>query len=190
MRTSSKVVVVGGGTMGSAVAAIFSVAGWDTHVVDTDELVRAGLRETIREASRSLGANGSEPAPAVYGALADVDWTDVDIVIECIFEVLEAKQTLFAELESLCPAPTPLTSNSSSFPISQIGQGLATLNRMLGLHFFMPAHLVPAVEVVSSEKSDEQTALRVSEIMREVKRSRSESSGMFPDFLPTGFSTR
>jgi 3-hydroxybutyryl-CoA dehydrogenase len=183
MRTSSKVVVVGGGTMGSAVAAIFSVAGWDTHVVDTDELVRAGLRETIREASRSLGANGSEPAPAVYGALADVDWTDVDIVIECIFEVLEAKQTLFAELESLCPAPTPLTSNSSSFPISQIGQGLATLNRMLGLHFFMPAHLVPAVEVVSSEKSDEQTALRVSEIMREVKKKPIRVKRDVPGFL-------
>ncbi len=183
MSTNNKVVVVGGGTMGSAVAAIFNVAGWDTHVVDINESVRAALPETIRKAGLSLDADGSEPVPAVYGALADVDWADVDIVVECIFEVLEDKQALFAELESLCPAPTPLTSNSSSFPISEIGQGLETLNRMLGLHFFMPAHLVPAVEVVCSAVSDEQTADRVSQIMREVKKKPVRVKRDVPGFL-------
>ncbi|NYT78942.1 NAD-binding protein [Alcaligenaceae bacterium] len=183
MSTIKKAVVVGGGTMGCAVAAIFSVAGWDTHVVETNESALLALPGKIDEASRALGADGSESAPAVHGALADVDWIDVDIVVECIFEELALKQALFAELESLCPVPTPLTSNSSSFPISQIGQGLATLNRMLGLHFFMPAHLVPAVEVVSSEVSDEQTALRVSDIMRSVGKKPIRVKRDVPGFL-------
>ncbi len=183
MSTNNKAVVVGGGTMGCAVAAIFNVAGWATHVVEENESARLAVLGKIDAARLALGADDQGIAPAVHAKLVDVDWTDVDIVIECIFEDLGLKQALFAELESLCPAPTPLTSNSSSFPISQIGQGLATLNRMLGLHFFMPAHLVPAVEVVCSAVSDEATATRVSDIMRTVGKKPIRVKRDVPGFL-------
>ncbi|MFC3338398.1 3-hydroxyacyl-CoA dehydrogenase family protein [Paracandidimonas soli] len=183
MSTVGKVVVVGGGTMGCAVAAIFKAAGWATHVVEADEPTRLALPGKIDAAARTLGTGGGKTSPVIYGAMADVDWSDADIVIECIFEDLSLKQAVFAELEALCPAPTPLTSNSSSFPISQIGKGLATQSRMLGLHFFMPAHLVPAVEVVSSETSDEATALRVGEIMRSVGKKPIRVKRDIPGFL-------
>lgn len=183
MSTISKVVVVGGGIMGCAVAATFCAAGWAAHVVEADAAVRRALPGKIAAASRVIGATGSEPSPVIYGALADVNWKDADIVIECVFEELALKQAVFAQLEALCPASIPLTSNSSSFPISQIGQGLATLNRMLGLHFFMPAHLVPAVEVINSEMSDESTALRVSDIMREVGKRPIQVKRDVPGFL-------
>ena len=52
----------------------------------------------------------------------------------------------------------PLTSNSSGFPITRIAEGMATADRMLGLHFFMPAHLVPCVEVICGERSDRAVA--------------------------------
>ncbi len=61
---------------------------------------------------------------------------------------------MFAELEAVAPLNAVLASNSSGFPISAIAHGLATAQRMLGLHFFMPAHLVPLVEVVLGERSD------------------------------------
>ncbi len=183
MSSVNKVVVVGGGTMGCAVAAIFNAAGWTTHVVETNESARLALPGKMDAAAQTLGIDGGETPPAIYGELADVDWADVDIVIECVFENLELKQAVFAELEALCAAPTPLTSNSSSFPISQIGKGLATQNRMLGLHFFMPAHLVPAVEVINSEVSDEATALRVSGIMRAVGKKPIRVKRDIPGFL-------
>ncbi|MDS1141041.1 3-hydroxyacyl-CoA dehydrogenase NAD-binding domain-containing protein [Pusillimonas sp. SM2304] len=182
-RFVNKVVVVGGGTMGCAVAAIFNVAGWTAYVVETDELVRLGLPGRIDAAAQTLGASGREIPSIICGALVDVDWADVDIVIECVFEDLALKQAVFAEIEALCPAPTPLTSNSSSFPIGQIGKGLATQSRMLGLHFFMPAHLVPAVEVISSQASDEPTAVRVSEIMRAVGKKPIRVKRDIPGFL-------
>lgn len=183
MSSVNKVVVVGGGTMGCAVAAMFQVADWSVHVVETDATARLAVPGKVDAAAQALGAEGGEAPPAIHGALADVDWAGVDIVIECVFENLELKQAVFAELETLCPAPTPLTSNSSSFPISQIGKNLATQCRMLGLHFFMPAHLVPAVEVVCSAQSDTATADRVSEIMRAVGKKPIRVKRDIPGFL-------
>jgi len=183
MSSIRKMVVVGGGTMGCAVAAMFNVAGWRVHVVETDGTARHALPGKVDAAAQALGADGHETPLAVHGALTDVDWTDVDIVIECVFEDLGLKQAVFAELETLCPAPTPLTSNSSSFPISQIAKGLATQGRMLGLHFFMPAHLVPAVEVVSSVASDASTADDVSAIMRGVGKKPIRVKRDIPGFL-------
>src|SRR5690554_2489296 len=183
MSTISKVVVIGGGTMGCAVAAIFCAAGWEAHVVETDEAVRRGLPAKVAAATLIINAKNNETSAVIHEALTDVAWRDVDIVIECVFENLALKQAVFAELEALCPPSIPLTSNSSSFPISQIGLGLVTLNRMLGLHFFMPAHLVPAVEVINSEVSDESTALRVSEIMREVGKRPIRVKRDVPGFL-------
>src|SRR5690606_22363525 len=69
------------------------------------------------------------------------------------------------ELEDRAPRSIPLTSNSSSLPISRIGEGLKTQDRMLGLHFYMPAFLVPLVEVVRSEKSDPAVAQKAGELM-------------------------
>ena len=93
-------------------------------------------------------------------------WADVRLVIECIPEKLPLKQGLFAKLLKWVPAHTVLASNSSSFPISAIAQGLPTAERMVGLHFFMPAHLVPLVEVVLGPNTDGATADALCDFMR------------------------
>lgn len=183
MSSINKVVVVGGGTMGCAVAAMFNVAGWRVDVVESEASARLGLLDRVGAAAQALGADGHRSSLAIHGALADVDWAGVEIVIECIFENLALKQALFAELEALCPASIPLTSNSSSFPISEIAKGLATQHRMLGLHFFMPAHLVPAVEVVCSAVSLASTADHVSAIMRAVGKKPIRVKRDIPGFL-------
>lgn len=183
MSALNTVAVIGGGTMGCAVAAIFQASGWTVHVIETDESVRRALPGKIDAASRMIGAKGNGEAPVIHPSLDDLVWDDVNIVIECVFEDLELKQKVFARLETLCPVSIPLTSNSSSFPISQIGQGLETLNRMLGLHFFMPAHLVPAVEVINSQFSDDAVALRVCDIMRQVGKKPIRVKRDVPGFL-------
>ncbi|MCD0504581.1 3-hydroxyacyl-CoA dehydrogenase family protein, partial [Bordetella petrii] len=103
---------------------------------------------------------------ATAPSLDAVPWAGVGLVIECIPERLDLKQALFAELERRAPPHAILASNSSSFPISAIGKGLATRARMLGLHFFMPAHLVPLVEVVLCEASGMQHADALIAFMR------------------------
>jgi len=95
-----------------------------------------------------------------------VDWPDVALVVECITEQLAPKQALFARLVELAPADAVLASNSSSFPISAIARDLRSAPRMLGLHFFMPAHLVPLVEVVCGTASDATLANGLCDFMR------------------------
>jgi len=178
----NEAVVVGGGTMGCDVAAGFHAAGWHVWIVEPDAGRRAGLPARLEAASRAIGGDGSGRL-SVCEALAQVQWHDTRIVVECVPEDLGIKRLTFAELERLAPAATPLTSNSSSFPISQIGAGLQTRHRMVGLHYFMPAHLVPAVEVVRGEATDETVAQEVSRILRETGKRPVQVKRDVPGFL-------
>jgi len=103
---------------------------------------------------------------SVCASLDAIDWQCIDLVVECIPEKLASKQALFAELVRRVRPDTLLCSNSSSFPISAIAVGLDTAERMLGLHFFMPAHLVPLVEVILGARSSLPLADSVCAFMR------------------------
>ena len=151
---SARTVVVGGGTMGADVAVVLARGGAQVTVVDPHAARREHLRPHIAQELAAAGQATHAGPVQVCASLQDVDWNGVVLVVECITEQLAAKQKLFAELETVAPPNAVLASNSSGFPISAIAQGLGTAQRMLGLHFFMPAHLVPLVEVVLGERSD------------------------------------
>ncbi|MBD9395422.1 3-hydroxyacyl-CoA dehydrogenase family protein [Acidovorax sp. ACV01] len=151
---NARTVVVGGGTMGADVAVVLARGGARVTVVDPHTARRDLLLPHIAAELDAAGLAASAGPVEVCGSLQDVAWDGVVLVVECITEQLAAKQQLFAELEAIAPASAVLASNSSGFPISAIAHGLPTAQRMLGLHFFMPAHLVPLVEVVLGERSD------------------------------------
>ncbi|MCX7892610.1 MAG: 3-hydroxyacyl-CoA dehydrogenase NAD-binding domain-containing protein [Burkholderiales bacterium] len=161
---TQRAVVVGGGSMGADIAAILAAHGWRVGVVEPDRARWPALAERVAGSARSLGAAGA--AIDLAATNAEADWTGVSLVIECAPERLELKRAIFAELERLAPADAILGSNSSSFPISAIAAGLATARRMVGLHFFLPAHLVPAVEVIRGAATDEAVWHRAAELMR------------------------
>lgn len=152
--SSACALVVGGGTMGADVALVLARAGCRTVVLEPDSGRRQALAAHFDHGLHSLGATHRRDRLSSCATLDDVDWDGTDLVIECIPEQLPPKQALFAELVRRAKADTLLCSNSSSFPISAIGGQLDTAHRMLGLHFFMPAHLVPLVEVVLGARSD------------------------------------
>ena len=147
-------VVVGGGTMGADVAVVLTRASCRTTVIESNAERAAGVPARVAANLEAIGRQQNAALVATAPDLDAVDWSGVDLVIECIPERLDIKQALFAELERRARPDAILASNSSSFPISAIGQGLASQGRMLGLHFFMPAHLVPLVEVVLGAGSD------------------------------------
>ncbi len=152
--------------MGADVAVVLARGGCHVTVVEPSDTQRAQLPARVRDGLGPLGmADRSAHVQAVSG-LQEVTWASVVLVIECITEQLAAKQALFAELVRHAPTHTLLTSNSSGIPISAIVQGLPSQERMLGLHFFMPAHLVPLVEVVLGPNSLPAHAERLSGYMR------------------------
>jgi 3-hydroxybutyryl-CoA dehydrogenase len=97
-----------------------------------------------------------------------MDWKRIDFAVEAATEDLPLKQHIFAEMESLAPPDIPLTSNTSNFPIGEIGRNLKTRSRVAGLHFFMPAHLVPLVEIVSSDATDPNIAQSMVALMKQL----------------------
>src|SRR5205814_6529390 len=126
---------------------------------------RNGLPAAVTKALAAMGKPQSTSGLKTYATLPEASWPTIEIVVETVTEDLALKQKLFAEMEMLARPDCALTSNSSSFPISEIGKELKTQARMMGLHFFMPAHLIPLVEVVSSVQTDPQEAERVGAIM-------------------------
>jgi 3-hydroxybutyryl-CoA dehydrogenase len=165
--TRRRAAVIGGGTMGTDIAAIFTSGGWQVEVMEPDESRWGQALARVKSSHEQLGGSG-EPSAIFVSTLGRISWGDLGIVVECVPEKLELKQRVFAELEKLAPRDLMLASNSSSFPISDIARGLVTGNRMLGLHFFMPAHLVPAVEVVKGEATNQAVCEQCAALMREL----------------------
>ncbi|APV50920.1 3-hydroxyacyl-CoA dehydrogenase [Betaproteobacteria bacterium GR16-43] len=150
LRTTA---VIGGGTMGADVAHTLVHAGCETHVVEPVAALRDAIAKRL-------------PAAKLHASLETVPWPRIGAVIEAIPERLEPKRALFTDLVRLAPADALLTSNSSAIPIGKIGEGLATRERMFGLHYFMPAHQVPLVEVIYSEASDAALGDALCDFMR------------------------
>ena len=115
----------------------------------------------------SLGAqvptNGSHQA----GLIQEWNnWTSVAWLIETVTENFELKRALFQDLDHRVPAHIPIGTNSSGFPISRIADGLKTRSRMFNAHYFMPAHLVPLVEVALGADSDPELGEAVCALYR------------------------
>lgn len=163
---AARAVVVGGGTMGADVAIVLARGGATVVIVEPSAPRRAALPAHLGDNLQAMDLPGRAARIHSVASLHEVDWAGVSLVIESVPERLDIKQALFAELERRAERDTVLTSNSSSFPISAIAQGLSTADRMFGLHFFMPAHLVPLVEVVLGPASDADLAQGLCNFMR------------------------
>ena len=164
--SSACALIAGGGTMGADVALVLARAGCRTLVLEPGEARHQALDAYLTTGLQNLGAAHRRERISTHASMDDIDWPGVDLVIECIPEKLAPKQALFAELERRARPDALLTSNSSSFPISAIADGLASAQRMFNLHFFMPAHLVPLVEVVLGERSSPALGEALSAFMR------------------------
>jgi len=166
--TARTVALIGGGTMGADIAATFAAHGWTAHIVNPHDAMRESLVERLRASMGKLGASYADSKFPVHDDIASLPWEDITLAIEAVSERLELKQQIFEEMVKLSRPGTPLCSNSTAIPISRIGEKLPTSDRMLGTHYFMPAHLVPAVEVVSSKATRKVVAERVAAILKSV----------------------
>ena len=155
--------------MGGDIAIIFAAGGWDVHVMSPSQKTRDALPARIAAGLKKLGApQGRAANVKTCAALEALPWQDVDLAIEAALEDLPLKQKLFGEIEALARPDTPLVSNTSNFPIGKVGSGLKHRRRVAGLHFFMPAHLVPLVEIVSADSTDPKVAEGLVSLMKDL----------------------
>lgn len=147
--------------MGADIAVRFAAAGCNVYLMARPGPSRDGFAERAGLSAADLGANYRDLPLHLVSKMQDLPWRDLDLVIENVKEDLSIKQKVFREMVQLAGPLTPLASNSSTFSVRLIGEALDTRERMLGLHFFMPAHLVPLVEVVLTDQTDPEIAQRM-----------------------------
>jgi 3-hydroxybutyryl-CoA dehydrogenase len=164
-----RVAVVGAGLMGHGIAQVFAEAGAPVTVWDPDPEVRASVPDRVRANLRSLGRPRLAAdqviervtvhetlETAVHGAQA---------VIEAAPENLATKQRLFERLGELTGAGTMLATNTSVMSVAEIAERTSHRGRALGTHWWNPPYLIPLVEVVEAEATDDQVVQRMMELL-------------------------
>lgn len=169
------VAVIGAGTMGSGIAVVTARAGYRTLLYDVDDANVERGRETARgflDKSAEKGKLTRQQADEAIGNLVgatEIDrLADADVVIEAIYENLEAKQRLFAELDEVVAADTLLHTNTSTLPVTGIAAGSRLPGRVVGTHYCNPAPLMKLVEVAKGRHTDESAYHRTIEFLATV----------------------
>ena len=153
--TKSGMAIIGGGIMGGDIASIFAAGNWDVHVMSPSAKTRDALPTRVAAGLNKLDANAANTVNVkTHASLDAIPWQNIELVVEAATEDLDLKKKLFTQLEALARPEIPLTSNTSTFPIGEIGGHLKTRSRVAGLHYFMPAHLVPLVEIIQADFTD------------------------------------
>jgi 3-hydroxybutyryl-CoA dehydrogenase len=158
-----KVGVVGLGTMGSGIAQVSVTAGHETIGREiSDELGQRGRATIERYLNRAVekGRMTQEERDAALGRLTLTtelaDLADCDLVIEAALEELDLKREVFAELDRICRPDAVLATNTSALSVAAIAEATTRPERVVGMHFFNPAPVLPLVEIVRAPKSSDE----------------------------------
>lgn len=163
-----KAAVVGAGAMGAEIAQAITFSGIPVLLKDIDQpRVDKGL-DTIRNIYRRRIDRGKmtqeemdQKMALVTGATTYEAFKDVDLVIEAVPENLDLKRRVFTELDGLVPPSAILASNTSSLSISALGAATTRPHKVIGMHFFYPAHIMKLVEVIPGLGTSEETTADV-----------------------------
>jgi 3-hydroxyacyl-CoA dehydrogenase/enoyl-CoA hydratase/3-hydroxybutyryl-CoA epimerase len=169
--------VVGGGFMGAEIAQVITYAGLPVVVKDIDQgqldLARKsveGIYQRRVDKGKMTPAQMQEKLDLIEYTLDYDEFADVDIVIEAVPEVMKIKQQVYKELDEVCPPDTIFASNTSALSISEMGSVTDRPHRMIGMHFFSPAHVMKLVEVVPSPETDQDTIDTVEQFTQELRK--------------------
>ena len=163
---TTRVAVIGAGTMGHGIAYVAALAGCDVRLTDArpdalpqaldkiEALLVSGVKRGKLAADDHAAVRKRVRAePQIRAAV-----TDADIVIEAVVEDLAIKQRLFADVERAAPPGALLASNTSSLSIGEIASAMTQPARLVGMHFFNPVHVMKLVEVVTHERGRDSRA--------------------------------
>jgi 3-hydroxybutyryl-CoA dehydrogenase len=161
---SQKLLVVGGGLMGSGIAQVAAAAGWHVMVREVDDAALARSRSAIEKSlAKFVEKEKTTPAErdAALGRITmttDLDAAaDADLVVEAVFERLDAKHDVFAALDKVCRDDAVLATNTSAIPITKIAAVTQRPESIVGTHFFSPVPLMQLCELVRGHQTSDAT---------------------------------
>jgi 3-hydroxybutyryl-CoA dehydrogenase len=164
------IAVIGAGTMGQGIAFISAKCGIQTLLYDVsadavdkaESLINKLIEQTV--SSKRMTEDEGKSCLNKITFCKDFSSLKADVIIEAVIEKLEVKQQLFNELAIINEPETIFASNTSSIPLTRIARGIPNEGRVVGMHFFNPAHIMKLVEVISGAGTDPAVATCIFEL--------------------------
>ncbi|PON50536.1 Crotonase superfamily [Parasponia andersonii] len=176
-RRIKKVAVIGGGLMGSGIATALILSNINVvlkeinpeYLLKGRKMVEANVQGLVTKGK--LARDKADKALSLLkGVLDYTEFKDVDMVIEAVIENITLKQAIFSEIEKICPSHCTLASNTSTIDLLVVGEKTSSQDRILGAHFFSPAHVMPLLEIVRTEETSPQVILDLMTVGKIIKK--------------------
>ncbi len=172
-----KIGIIGSGTMGSGIAQILALKGYQVIIVDIEEeALKKGIQRIEKQLERNvskerLTQEEKERALSLIGSTTSMtDLQVVDLVIEAAIEDMEIKKDIFNELEAICRPEVILATNTSSLSITDLARATTRPEKIVGMHFFNPVPVMKLVEVVKGEDTSEETVSTIKEMAQNLDK--------------------
>ncbi len=169
-----KAAVAGSGAMGCGIAQIFAQAGLEVVLFDVNETQLAKAKTEINKnldfavSKQKISQVEADVAMAKITYTTDIAGLKADLVIEAIVELLEPKQQLFKQLATINSSETIFATNTSSIPVTRIAKDVLNPERVVGMHFFNPAHLMKLVEVITGAETLPEVAQTIKDLAMQI----------------------
>ncbi len=180
-----KAAVVGAGTMGGEIAQVIASAGVEVVMKDVEQRfvdqgqekarqVTGGQLDALVAKEKISREEADRRLEEITGRIAGTTdyggFGDVDFVVEAVPERMEIKQAVFAELDAATPGHAILASNTSALSVSEMAEVTSRPDRVVGLHFFIPASVMRLVEVVEGEETSEETLQATANFAQKIRK--------------------
>ena len=182
-----KIGVIGAGTMGTGIAHVSALSGFDVTLVDIEQnLLEHSLTSIKKGLKRQVdkGKISQEEMNTALGRIQTItemkSLSSEDIVIEAATENKEVKISIFSELDTFCPEKTILASNTSSISISLIASATNRPEKVIGMHFMNPVSIMKLVEIIRGKLTSDKTTEKVKnlvEVLNKIPVECNDSSG-------------
>jgi len=169
----TRIHVIGAGTMGGDIAAVAAMSGFEVTLQDLDSAAIDGAVARARTLYERRLKDPQRVEDTLARLVADADGTglpDADLVIEAVAERLEVKQAVFAAAEAVMKPDAIMATNTSAIPLQEIGSALADPGRLIGMHFFNPVPVLPLVEIVYTDASNQDFVTRAMYVCGAMKK--------------------
>ncbi|XP_022679442.1 peroxisomal fatty acid beta-oxidation multifunctional protein isoform X2 [Setaria italica] len=176
-RKTRKVAIIGGGLMGSGIATSLLISNISVVLKEVNpqflqrgqKMIAANLEGLVKRGSLTKDKI-NKAMSLLKGALDYSEFKDVDMVIEAVIENIPLKQSIFSDIEKICPPHCIFATNTSTIDLNVVGEKTNSQDRIIGAHFFSPAHIMPLLEIVRTEKTSPQAILDLITLGKIIKK--------------------
>lgn len=181
-----KVGVVGAGTMGSGIGIAFAQAGIPVVIVDTNDKAVDKARQTVMGMFMYRVQQGKLTQEEAWKRAQSIEFTDdwsrlsdADLIIEAVFENLDVKRDVFRRLDAIAKPGAILATNTSTLDVDKIAEATQRPEAVVGLHFFVPANIIPLLEIVRGAKTSPQTLATAFKLAKQLRKKGVLSANAF-----------